>query len=100
MAVSVGDIDLDSVTLPETYLTEQIDDSDNDCKEPQPKSSASKLTEKWDWNADFIPLVWDGTVTISSLPSHNHNTNSTPPSSPKDSPKLIQPQPKQTPLKN
>lgn len=55
---SIGNLDIDTITLP------QIDQSDEENEEEKEEKDINgeitrinkKKIEKWDWNADFIPL--------------------------------------------
>lgn len=68
MAVSIGNIDIDSITIT------SIDNKDtNDVDEPVSKSAPPPEAQpnrypKWDWKADFIPLKYHGPIRDRTAP--------------------------------
>ena len=62
---SLAHLDIDAITLPQIdEVSSEDEEQDNQIEKKEPQK---KIIEKWDWNADFIPLY--GPIPSSSFPS-------------------------------
>ena len=75
MAVSLGTIDMDLVTLPQSGDDDDDDNEVNEGEEGMIQDEPNPIMEKWDWNALFIPLEMNGLANSSRFTSLQYQSD-------------------------
>ena len=75
MAVSLGTIDMDLVTLPQSDDDCDDDNEVNEEEEGMTQDESNPILEKWDWNALFIPLEMNGFANSSRFTSSQYQSD-------------------------